>query len=352
MIDLDDERLIAAGDPGGMLAVVSALPHHCLDGYRLGRGVRAPATAEEVTSIAFCGMGGSAVAGDLLRAVFADHLAVPVVVVRSSELPAFCGPRTLVFVSSYSGETAEALECLRAALARDCPVVVVTSGGRLASRAEELGLPRVGLPAGFMPRAALGYMGLGAIGALETLGLLPSLDRNVHTSIEELSNLVTTCVAASPASVNPAKRLALAALERVPVVWGAEGIGSVAAARWRTQFNENAKVPAWSSSLPEVDHNEVVGWSDGAGARFLVIVLRHDGEPPDVAARFPLSIDIARSSGARVEEFWASGDSALARFLSLSLVGDFTSTYLAIARGVDPTPVEAIARLKRALAEA
>ncbi len=352
MIDLDDERAIAAGDPGGMLSIVAAFPQHCRDGYRLGREVGSPATAEGITSIAFCGMGGSAVAGDVLRVLFSDRLAVPVVVVRSSELPAFCGPRTLVFVSSYSGETAEALVCLEAALARQCPVVAVTAGGRLASRADELGIPRVSLPAGFMPRAALGYIALGAVGALERTGLPPPLDREVEAALEELWSVAATCGPGAPASVNLAKRLALAGLDRVPVVWGAEGLGSVAADRWRTQFNENAKVPAWSSSLPELDHNEVVGWSEGTGSRFLVIALRHEGEPADVAARFPLSIDIARRSGARVEEVWASGDPALARLLSLTIVGDFASTYLGIARGEDPTPIEAIARLKRALAEA
>ncbi len=154
-----------------------------------------------------------------------------------------------------------------------------------------------------------------------------------------------------PVADNPAKRMAIAMGDRLPVIWGAEGIGAVAAARWKTQMNENAKVPAWASSLPELDHNEVVGWSDGVGERFYLIVLRHDGEHPDVASRFPLSVEIAQESGVLAGEVWASGRSALSRLLTLVMMGDFTSTYLGLWRGVDPTPIDAIARLKDALAE-
>lgn len=352
MIDLDDELAVRAGDPGGMLATIAALPGHCREGYRLGREAVSVPSARDVTTVAVCGMGGSAVAGDLIRTMYADRLAVPVVVVRASELPGFCGPHTLVLALSYSGDTAEVLECFEEAIRRGCRVIAVTSGGRLSSRAAELGLAMVLVPAAFMPRAALGYLALGALGALEAAGVVPPLADDVEEAAAELGPLAATCAPAAPASVNPAKHLARAIGDRVPVVWGAEGIGSAAAVRWKTQFNENAKVPAWASALPELDHNEVVGWSDGAGSRFFLVALRHDGEPGGDAARFPLSMDIARESGVQAEEVWARGSSDLARFLSLVMTGDFTSTYLGIARGVDPTPVDAIARLKQALAEA
>jgi glucose/mannose-6-phosphate isomerase len=178
------------------------------------------------------------------------------------------------------------------------------------------------------------------------------LEQDLEEATAELDELAAACAPSAPSAVNRAKRLAGRIGDRTPVVWGGEGIGSVAAARWKTQFNENAKVPAWASSLPEVDHNEVVGWSQGAGSRSFLVALRHEGEPADVAARFAPSLDIVRSAGADVEEVWASGGSALSRFLSLSLLGDFTTSYLGIARGIDPTPIEAIERLKRALAEA
>jgi glucose/mannose-6-phosphate isomerase len=133
------------------------------------------------------------------------------------------------------------------------------------------------------------------------------------------------------------------------VIWGAEGIAAVAAARWKAQCNENAKVPAFWAALPELDHNELVGWSEGRGGGFFLVALRHQGEHPEVAARFPLSIEIARASGLEVDEVVAGGRSALARLIHLVLRGDLVSTYLGIARGVDPSPIEAIERLKRAL---
>jgi glucose/mannose-6-phosphate isomerase len=351
--DLDDVAALRAADPSEMLDVVLASPEHCRRGYELGRATAGLPPADGATSIAFCGMGGSAIAGDVIRALFEDRLPVALTVVRSLELPAHCGPDTIVLASSYSGDTAETLGLFEEAVRRRCRVIALTSGGILAARADELGVARIGLPTGFpMPRAAFGYLALAPVGALEAIGLVPALRADVEEAAAEMGRVTEGSGPRAPVSSNVAKALARSIGDRVPVVWGAEGIGSVAAARWKTQLNENAKVPAFSSALPELDHNEVVGWSAGRGEGFFVVALRHEGEHPDVAARVPLSIEIARSSGASVQEVWASGRSALARMMTLCLLGDLASTYLAIARDVDPTPIEAIARLKRALADA
>lgn len=351
MNPLDDERELRDGDPSGMLDALVGLPRHCREGYELGLTAPDLPSGEGVTGIAVCGMGGSAVAGDVVRALYVDRLRVPVAVVRTPEMPEWCGPHTLVIASSYSGETAETLACFEAAVERGCRVVAVTSGGRLERRVSELELGRVVVPGGFMPRAALGYLALGAIGALEAIGLVPSARSEFEEAVRELDGLVAQLAPSVPTGINPAKQLAEAIGERVPVIWGAEGIGAVAAARWKTQCNENAKVPAFSAALPELDHNEVVGWSQDRGHRFFLVVLRHEGEHPDVAARFPLSVEIAERAGVLSHEVWARGRSPLGRLLSLVSMGDHTATYLALARGVDPTPIDAIVRLKRALAE-
>jgi glucose/mannose-6-phosphate isomerase len=149
------------------------------------------------------------------------------------------------------------------------------------------------------------------------------------------------------AASNEAKSLAVAIQGRVPVVWGAEGVGAVAATRWKTDLNENAEVPAFASALPELDHNEVVGWSAGAGDGFAVVALRHEDEHPDVAARFPVSEAIARDAGALVHEVAARGESPLGRLLTLVLLGGAVSVYLGILRGVDPGPIANIDRVKR-----
>jgi glucose/mannose-6-phosphate isomerase len=351
LIDLDDRAAMTRADPGGMLDAVTALPDHCRAGYRAGRNALDLADPAGVTSIVVVGMGGSAVAGDVLAALAFPRLKIPVQVVRSGELPAFCGPHSLVIASSYSGTTAETLAAFEEAVERGCRLLAIASGGELARRAEELETGRVTVPGGFMPRAAFGFLTLGVLGALEAMGVLPAVRRDLDEADGLMRVVLEEHGPQVPSARNAAKDLARSIDDRVPVVWGAEGIGSVAATRWRTQFNENAKVPAFASAIPELDHNEVVGWSTGRGHGFALIALRHGGEPADVVARFPLSIEIARSSGATVNEVHARGRSALARLLTLTLQGDLVSTYLGIARGHDPSPIDAITGLKRALAE-
>ncbi|MEX0742754.1 MAG: bifunctional phosphoglucose/phosphomannose isomerase [Actinomycetota bacterium] len=352
MIDLDDAAAMRAADPSGMLGLVSGLADHCREGYQLGRAAEGLPSADDLTAVAFCGMGGSAVAGDVVRVLYAERLRLPVTVIRTPELPAWCGPHTLVVASSYSGNTAETLALFEEAVARGCRMIAVTSGGRLAQLAAELEVGTVRVPGTFMPRAAVGYLALGVLGSLESVGLVPSMAADLDETLGELRRILDVNGPAVPASNNPAKTLALRIGGRFPVVWGGEGLAATAAYRWKTQFNENAKVPAFWGALPELDHNEVVGWAEGAGRSFFLVALRHEGEHAEVAARFPLSTEIARSSGMEAEEVRASGASGLSRLLELVLHGDLVSTYHAIARGVDPTPIDAIARLKRALAEA
>jgi len=349
---LDDRAALRAADPSGMLDIVTGLGAQCREGYALGLGARPLPKADGITSIAFCGMGGSAIAGDVVAALAAPRLRFPIAVVRTPRLPEFCGPHTLVVASSYSGDTVETVGLFEEAVGRGCRMVALTAGGELARRAQELGIGRVIVPVGYMPRAAFGFLSMGAMGALEAMGIMPPQADDVDEAVAEMTGVITEAGPDVPSTTNPAKELALAIGERVPVVWGADGIGSVAATRWKSSLNENAKVPSFASALPELDHNEVEGWSAGKGAGFAVIALRHPGEDGDVAARFPLSEELARASGATVHEVSSRGRSELARLLTLVQFGDLVSTYLGIARGVDPSPIEAIASLKRALAQA
>jgi glucose/mannose-6-phosphate isomerase len=350
IVDLDDGPVVRGHDPGGMLEVIGELGSHCREGYSNGASASGLPDLADVRGVVFCGMGGSAVAGDVLRSVFRDRLGVPVEVNRSPALPEHAGPHTLVVVSSYSGNTAETLAAFRETTKRGCRSIVVTSGGTIAEEAAEAGVPVVFVPGGFQPRAALGWLAFTALGALEAAGLLPPLADDVAEAAEEVDARAAVCGPDVSAGDNPAKRLAEGIGERIPVVWGSEGIGAAAAARWKTQFNENGKVPAWWASMSELDHNEVVGWTRPFGRAHALIALRHESEDPEVAARFPLSLEIAAEAGAETHEVWATGRSALARLLSLIAFGDFVSAYVAIRKGIDPTPVDVITRLKAALA--
>ena len=351
MIDLDDPRALARADPSHMLHAVLELPKHCLDGYRRGRDTLNLPAGESLSAVAVCGMGGSGVAGDVLAALYRDRLGIPVVVVKNPVLPEFCGKDTLVVCSSYSGTTGETLACYEEATARGCRVVVVSSGGELARRVGPDDCALVTVPEGFQPRAAIGYVAFGLLGALEAVGVVPSLETEVEHCARVLERQAEEVGPDRPVTENPAKSLAMAIGPRVPVIWGADGLGAVAATRWKTQLNENAKVPAFASSVPELSHNEVVGWSNGTGEGFFLVSLRHGEEHPDVAARFDVSADVVAASGIERREVRAPGRSPLADLMWLVMAGDAVSVYLGCLRGFDPTPIEAITTIKRALEE-
>jgi len=351
VIDLDDVAALRAADPSDMLGTVAALGSHVRSSYDVGRGVPRLPDLDGITSVVFCGMGGSAVAGDVLKQAFRDRLDVPVDVNRSALLPAFAGPHTLVVVSSYSGNTSETLSAYREAVDRGCRIVAITSGGELERSCAERGLAVVPVPGGGQPRAALGHLTFAMLGGLEAAGLVPRIEREVEATIEALDGLAARLGPDVPAASNEAKGLAAWLGDRVPVVWGAEGIGAVAAMRWKTQLNENGKVPAWHAAMSELDHNEVVGWLEPYGAQHVIVALRHDDEHDEIAARFPLSAEIARDAGVEVREVSVTGGARLATLFSLVVIGDFTSCYVGLRRGEDPTPVAVIEGLKTALAE-
>jgi glucose/mannose-6-phosphate isomerase len=349
---LDDLAAVAGADPRGMLAAVLGLGEQSRRGYAAGLAAEGLPSGDELHALVLCGMGGSGVAGDMIRALYRDRLIVPVDVVRDLVLPEHCDKDTIVVCSSYSGDTAETLTLFEEAARRGCRLLAVTAGGALANAAAEIEVPVVPVSGGLMPRAALGHLLLGTLGALEAIGVVPELDEDVEAAAATLAELAREVGPERPAASNEAKSLAVALQGRVPVVWGAEGIGAVAATRWKTDLNESAEVPAFASALPELDHNEVVGWSAGAGDGFAVVALRHEDEHPDVAARFPVSEAIARDAGALVREVAARGEAPLGRLLSLVLLGGAVSVYLGILRGVDPGPIANIDRVKRELAEA
>ena len=349
-VDLDDRAALERIDASGMLATVGDLGAHVAAGYAAGKAVTGLPSLEGVTSIVFCGLGGSAVAGDILKQAFRERLIAPVDVNRSPILPAYAGRNTLVIVSSFSGETSETLSAAREAVARGCRMLAITSGGSLRGLCADHGIAAAFVPAGFQPRAALGYLTFAMLGALESAGLVPPLAADVAETTETLSSSATALGPNVPAASNPAKEMAAWIGDRVPVIWGAEGIGAVAAMRWKTQMSENGKVPAWHSTMSELDHNEVVGWTKPYGERHAIVALRSPYEHPEHAARFPLSADIARAAGADVREVQAPPLGSVASLFALIHVGDFASCYVGLRRGVDPTPVDVITKLKGALA--
>src|SRR3954468_20628859 len=189
-VDLDDAAAIAALDTGDMLGTAAALGKHIEAGYASGRATTGLPSLDGVTSVVFCGMGGSAVAGDVLRQTFRDRLSVPVDVNRTPLLPEYAGPHTLVIASSFSGETSETLSAVEEAIRRGCRMLAITSGGPVRVTCSEPRIGKASVPTGCQPRAALGHLTCAMLGALEAAGLLPSIAGDVQETLSSVRGLI------------------------------------------------------------------------------------------------------------------------------------------------------------------
>jgi glucose/mannose-6-phosphate isomerase len=344
---LDDEEGLRAADPHGLLDA------YLRTGEQFGAAYRAAAEQVEpvggAASVTFCAMGGSAAAGDVLGGAYQDRSPVPLSTVRGYRLPAHCGPDDLVVCVSYSGNTEETLAAYMEAVGRGCRVIAVCSGGELAERASADGMAAALVPGGLpQPRAAFGVLLGAALGALR--GFLPAEDE-VEAATESVSSLGDRLAPGIDSARNPAKGIASWLGDRIPLVWGSEGVTGAVAFRWKSGFNENAKIPAFASVLPELDHHEVVGWSEGWGGGFRLVVLRHEDEHESVGPRIQATLEAIDGSGLETREVHAPPGPPLAAALALTLIGDCASAYHALARGIDPAPIEAIARVKARLAD-
>jgi glucose/mannose-6-phosphate isomerase len=342
-----DRRTIEAADPQNMLGDVVAQPLQL--GDALWRAQSAGIGKRDCPGgLVVCGMGGSAIGGDLATAALGDRATRPITTVRGYALEAWTHPDSLVLCASYSGNTEEALACFEAAGAAGAARVALTTGGKLAEAAREESVPVIGVPAGMQPRAAVIYMIVATLECASLCGAAPGVHAEIDTAAALLERLVEEWGPDAPED-SEAKAIARALQGTIPVVHGA-GPTSAPARRWKTQLNENAAAPAFWSELPEATHNEICGWERGrASAPLSAVFLADPDQHPRVHTRIELTaaeVERARAPVVRVE---ARGDSRLERVLSLVLLGDLVSVYLAVLDGVDPTPVEPIERVKAAL---
>jgi glucose/mannose-6-phosphate isomerase len=319
------------------------------------RGEREPwrPPAGSPALLAVGAMGGSAIAADLAAALYRDRLPRPLVVVRDYRWPAYVTRDSLALLCSYSGNTAETLALFREAGDRGVPRVALTTGGRLAEECRRLGIPWATLPGGSPPRAAMYAAWVALTRLVEALGWAAGTGEAWGEAAAALRAGRAALGTASPEGGNPAKQLAQALAGRALAVYaGSESLGPVAL-RWRTQLNENAKLLAHSALVPELDHNEIVGWERPTAShrQTSVLVLRDDAEDlPEVARRLTLTAEYARRQGAEVHEIPSGGGGRLARMATLTQWGDYVSFYLALLNGVDPTPIASIDEFKRRLA--
>jgi glucose/mannose-6-phosphate isomerase len=298
--------------------------------------------------LAVCGMGGSAIGGDLALAILGDRATRPLRTVRDYALEPWAGSDTLVLCASYSGDTEETLACFEAAGIVQAPRIAVTTGGKLAELARAEGVPVIGVPSGMLPRAAVLYMTVAVLECAALCGAATSLHTEVDSATKLLERLVEEWGPDSPPD-SDAKALATQLQGTVPVIVGS-GSTNAPARRWKAQLNENASLPAFASELPEADHNEISGWARGAELAPLAAVFLGDSDlHPRVRRRIELTAEEVERSGAKAIIVESRGETRLERVLSLVLLGDLVSVYLAALDGVDPSAMELIDRLKAAL---
>ena len=340
-------ELIGKVDSTGQLADVLALSEHLRDAvWRVESAIMQD--WDTPAGLVVAGMGGSAIGGALARAALGDHASRPIFVTRAYGIPTWTTPDTMVMCASYSGETEETLACYESAGALGAKRTVVTTGGRLAEMARADGVPVIPLPAGFQPRAAVAYMVVASLEVAALCGVGPRLTPEIDVAASHVEQLVEEWGPDAPED-SLAKTIARGLHGTTPVIAGA-GLTSPIAYRWKTQINENAKQPAFSGELPELDHNELVGW-EGANdvGRFSAVFLDDSDAHPRVKQRMELTEQMIAGTAAASFRIETRGQTAVDRVISLVLLGDLVSIYLAALRGVDPGPVKVLDELKAAL---
>jgi glucose/mannose-6-phosphate isomerase len=324
-------------DASGLLDDILGLPDQL--GDALWRVESADIGGLEANGLAVCGMGGSGIGGALARAALGHRLSRPLRVVRDYELAPWASPENLILCMSYSGNTEETLACFEGAEALGATRVVATTGGALAEAARAADVPVIGIPSGLQPRSAVGYMFAIAAETAAVIEASAPIRMEIDAAAAWLSEQRESVIARSA-------EIAAELAGSVPVIYGS-GLTAPVAYRWKTQVNENAKHPAFTHELPELDHNELVGWNTDVDAgRFAAVFLEDSDQHPRQRERAELTAKLIEPAAAAVVKVETEGETRTARMLWSVMLGDLVSLQLAAQRGVDPTPVDLLERLK------
>jgi glucose/mannose-6-phosphate isomerase len=352
MVDLDSASVYRQFDKSGMLDHLHRFPEQCQKAWEKVLKFELPREYTKISNVVILGMGGSAIGGDIVRRLALAESKVPVWVHRDYGLPAFVDASTLVIASSYSGNTEETLSAFTKALGTQSKKLVITSDGKLKHLAEQEGIPVFVVDYQAPPRAAFPHNFIPLVGIFQKLGLLGDKSADLQESVNILKKLSRDFIETRPLVSNPAKQLATKLWRHVAVIYGAEMLSEVAQ-RWKTEFNENSKAWAFCESFPELNHNAVVGYEFPLEAkeRIFVLMLHSPSLLPRSLLRYEVTANLLAKAGIAYEFPEARGKSALAQVMSLVLLGDYASFYLAVLNEVDPTSTDAINIVKQYLAQ-
>jgi glucose/mannose-6-phosphate isomerase len=358
MIDqqiLDDFEKIKLIDSRNMQKILKNFPESCREAIEKAECQLSSefmkSKFKKPEKIIISGMGGSAIAGTLLKYWLRNNFEIPIEVCRDYSIPAYANPKTLVIAISYSGNTEETVSSYLNALEKKCMVVTISSGGLLKEFSDIFNTPIVTLTKGIPPRCAIPQIFFSSIMILMRLKVLKNVEKEVLETISVLNRVKDKIQPETETKNNFAKKLAIGIKDTIPAIYG-HGLYSGVALRIKTQFNENSKIPAKYELFPELSHNEIVGWTDRNEftKTFSVILIRDKYESEDIKKRIDITKNIILNKSVKgVFEIFAEGISDLARMFSVTYIGDFTSFYLAVLYNIDPTPVIAIDKIKNYL---
>lgn len=340
-------------DNSNMLSLVESLGSHFAEARSIGESFAATLDGPRgarANHVVICGMGGSAIGADMICSWSGSGATVPLHVWRGYEMPAALSTGAFGLVSSYSGNTAETLAAEQSLRDADAFRVAVTSGGTLAGRMKSAELPCCLIPGGMPPRAAIAFSFIPTVCTLAAYGYVSLDPAELDETIEQAGNL---CARYSlEREGGPAFELASAIHGRLPIIYSCDELLGAISRRWACQINENAKSLAHFALFPELCHNEIVGWEalEELMSSSAVIVLEDREDHPAARKQLDTTLELIAPHCPSIHRFETAGTGRMARMMSLMILGDFTSVYLAYLNGVDPTPVAKIDTLKKRIA--
>ncbi|MFN8776464.1 MAG: bifunctional phosphoglucose/phosphomannose isomerase [Flavobacteriales bacterium] len=326
-----------------MKSLVEAFPQHLEEALKIGRSAQLIIPSKTFSNIVISGLGGSGIGGRIVSQLVAEECRVPISCYSDYVIPAFVGADTLVIISSYSGDTEETVAAFHEARSKGAEIACITSGGKIAALAKEHGLNLILIPGGQPPRAMFGYSAIQQFFLLAAYGFIQrAFEQQIEKSISLLRSEISTIrkVSAQTAS---------SIVERIPVLYS-EAMYEGVAIRWRQQINENSKMLCWHHVFPEMNHNELVGWTGGDN-RVAVLLLRNEDDHRRSQIRMEICKKLMGEKCDTIIELWSKGSSRLERSLYLIHLGDWLSIDLAELRSEDAVAIPAIIYLKGELAK-
>ncbi len=329
-------------DKQNMHKVIIDSPNQLKAGLDLANEIK---VSGDFKNIIICGIGGSALPYNILTSVITTT--IPVYIHRDYNLPEFADSLSLIICISYSGNTEEGLSSLQTAINKNLKVIAIASGGKFEELSKQNNIPFAKIPSGIQPRSATGYLFSSLIRILINCGLIKDISFEIMDLAEDLKDINLELE-------KEGKKLAKKIDKKIPIIYASNNFKSVARI-WKIKFNENSKIPAFYNVFPELNHNEMVGFTGikKLGAKnFAIIILKDQADHERTQKRMKLTANLIKKYGVKTTEFVEiKNGSMMFKIFSTLLLGDWVSYYTALNQKIDPTPVDMVESFKKQMSK-